>query len=147
MRYMLYETDEDKVALEKEIDYLQSYIDLQQQRFGKNVKVNAVFQKDELNYSIEPMLLIPFVENAFKHGTGLIDDAQIDIDLKVKNGLLHFFVRNKFNGQAVDVKDKTSGIGLNNVQRRLNLLYRDHHKVLINKKDDWFTVSLQLNLH
>ena len=147
MRYMLYETDEDKVALEKEIDYLQSYIDLQQQRFGKSVKVNVLFQKDGMNYSIEPMLLIPFVENAFKHGTGMIDDAQIDIDLTVKNGLLQFFVRNKFNGQTVEVKDKTSGIGLNNVERRLNLLYNDHHKVLINKKDDWFTVSLQLNLH
>jgi len=147
MRYMLYETDEDKVALEKEIDYLQSYIDLQRQRFGKSVKVNVLFQKDDMNYSIEPMLLIPFVENAFKHGTGLIEDAQIDIDLKVKNGLLHFFVRNKFNGTTVEVKDKTSGIGLNNVERRLNLLYKDQHKVLINKKDDWFTVSLQLNLH
>ena len=147
MRYMLYETDEDKVALEKEIDYLQSYIDLQQQRFGKNVKVNVSFQKDDINYSIEPMLLIPFVENAFKHGTGLIEDAQIDIDLSVKNKLLQFFVRNKYNGTTEEVKDKTSGIGLNNVQRRLNLLYNDHHKVLINKKDDWFTVSLQLNLH
>lgn len=147
MRYMLYETDEDKVALEKEIDYLQSYIDLQQQRFGKHVKVNVLFQKDDINYSIEPMLLIPFVENAFKHGTGLIEDAQIDIDLSVKNGLLQFFVRNKYNGTTGEVKDKTSGIGLNNVQRRLNLLYNDHHNVLINKKDDWFTVSLQLNLH
>ena len=148
MRYMLYETDEDKVALEKEIDYLQSYIDLQRQRFGKNVLVNVLFQKDDMNYSIEPMLLIPFVENAFKHGTGLIEDAQIDIDLKVKNGLLQFFVRNKFNKLAVEeVKDKTSGIGLNNVERRLNLLYNNHHKVLINKRDDWFTISLQLNLH
>ncbi len=147
MRYMLYETDEDKVALEKEIDYLQSYIDLQQQRFGKNVKVNVSFQKDDINYSIEPMLLIPFVENAFKHGTGLIEDAQIDIDLSVKNGLLQFFVRNKYIGTTQEIKDKTSGIGLTNVQRRLNLLYNDHHKVLINKKDGWFTVSLQLNLH
>ncbi len=147
MRYMLYETDEDKVALEKEIDYLQSFIDLQRQRFGKKVKVNVLFEKDDLNYTIEPMLLIPFVENAFKHGTGLIEDAQIDIDLMVKNGLLQFFVRNKFNETIIEVKDKTSGIGLSNVQRRLDLLYKNHYKVLINKKDDWFTVSLQLNLH
>jgi Putative regulator of cell autolysis len=147
LRYMLYETDEDKVDLEREIDYLQSYIDLQRQRFGKKVVVNVLFQKDELNYSIEPMLLIPFVENAFKHGTGMIENAQIDIDLSVKNGLLQFCVRNKFNDTATEVKDKTSGIGLNNVQRRLNLLYKDHHNVLINKKDGWFSVSLQLNLH
>lgn len=147
MRYMLYETDEDKVALDKEIDYLQSYIDLQRQRFGKQVTVNVLFHKDEENYSIEPMLLIPFVENAFKHGTGLIENAQIDIDLVVKNSLLQFSVRNKFNEATGEVKDKTSGIGLNNVERRLNLLYKDDHKVLINKKDGWFTVSLQLNLH
>jgi sensor histidine kinase YesM len=147
MRYMLYETDEDKVALEKEIDYLQSYIDLQHQRFGKNVKVNVSFQKDDINYSIEPMLLIPFVENAFKHGTGLIENAQIDINLEVKSSLLQFLIRNKFNELSEEVKDKTSGIGLNNVERRLNLLYKDDHKVLISKKDGWFTVSLQLNLH
>jgi LytS/YehU family sensor histidine kinase len=147
MRYMLYETDEDKVDLEREIDYLQSYIDLQRQRFGKKVTVNVLFQKDDLNYSIEPMLLIPFVENAFKHGTGMIENAQIDIDLSVTNGLLQFCVRNKFSDTTLEVKDKTSGIGLNNVERRLNLLYKDHHKVLINKKDGWFTVSLQLNLH
>ena len=91
--------------------------------------------------------MIPFVENAFKHGTGMIEEAQIDIDLTIKNGLLQFFVRNKFNEATVEVIDKTSGIGLNNVERRLNLLYKDHHKMLINKKEDWFTVFLELNLH
>jgi len=147
MRYMLYETDEQKVALEKEIEYLQSYIDLQKQRFGKNVAINTCFEEGNENYDIEPMLLIPFVENAFKHGTGLIQDAEIDIELKAKNHILYFTVSNKYNAEKEDQKDRTSGIGLTNVERRLNLLYAKNHTLLITKKDGWFTVSLQLNLH
>jgi len=147
MRYMLYETDEQKVPLEKEVEYVQSYIDLQQQRFGKNVKVCTCFNSIGNGNEIEPMLLIPFVENAFKHGTGIIDNAQIKIELKVDNGILQFMVSNRYNDIGNGSKDKNSGIGLNNVQRRLNLLYGRNHALLINKKDDWFTVSLQINLH
>jgi LytS/YehU family sensor histidine kinase len=147
MRYMLYETDEAKVPLEKETEYIQSYIDLQQQRFGKNVKVCTSFNNIGNGNEIEPMLLIPFVENAFKHGTGIIDDAQIKIELKVDNGILQLMVSNRYNDTTNGSKDKNSGIGLNNVRRRLNLLYGRNHALLINKKDDWFTVSLQINLH
>jgi two-component system, LytTR family, sensor kinase len=147
MRYMLYEADEDKVSLEKEIDYLQSYIDLQQQRFGKNVQVNVSLQKIDDNYEIEPMLLIPFVENAFKHGTGLIEGAMIKIQLKVENNKLDFMVQNKYDPSSTEVKDKTSGIGLTNVKRRLNLLYGNKQCLLITQADNWFNVSLQLNLN
>ena len=145
MRYMLYEADEEKVPLEKEIEYLQSYIDLQQQRFGKNVQVTVDLQKPNTNYEIEPMLLIPFVENAFKHGTGLIEGAMIKIQLSVEDKKLNFYVQNKYDPSSTEVKDKTSGIGLANVKRRLNLLYGNRHSLLIAQKDNWFTVSLQLN--
>jgi two-component system, LytTR family, sensor kinase len=147
LRYMLYETDEDKVSLEKEVEYLQSYIDLQKQRFGKNVIINARFELKESVYSIEPMLLVPFVENAFKHGTGLIPDAEIDIHLAIQNNVLTFSVRNRYKEKEIETKDKTSGIGLNNVKRRLDLLYHDNHTLRIDKKDGWFVVVLQLNLH
>lgn len=147
LRYMLYETDEEKVPLIKEIDYLQSFIDLQQQRFGKNVVVETDMQDIDGNYFIEPMLLIPFVENAFKHGTGLISDAFISTKLQAKNGILQFTVTNKFNCGAQEIKDKTSGIGLANVTRRLNLLYGKNHTFLITKNDNRYTISLQLNLH
>jgi LytS/YehU family sensor histidine kinase len=147
MRYMLYEADEDKVSLEKEIDYLQSYIDLQQQRFGKNVQVHVSLQKIDDNYEIEPMLLIPFVENAFKHGTGLIEGAMIKIQLKVENNKLDFMVQNKYDPSSTEVKDKTSGIGLTNVKRRLNLLYGSKQCLLITQTDNWFNVSLQLNIN
>jgi len=147
LRYMLYETDEDKVLVEKEIEYLNNYIDLQKQRFGKNILINASFDKIENGHTIEPMLLIPFVENAFKHGSGLITNASIEILLKVQNGNLSFSVKNRYSDQVQETRDKTSGIGLNNVRRRLNLLYGKNHSLEIVKKDGWFTVMLQLNLH
>jgi len=91
--------------------------------------------------------MIPFVENAFKHGVGMIDKPQIDICLHTKGNILYFTVRNKYNEVNTETKDKTSGIGLTNVKRRLNLLYRGQHELLITRKDGWFSVSLQLNLH
>ena len=133
--------------MKKETEYLQSYIDLQQQRFGKNVCIKTALTEIDCNYDIEPMLLIPFVENAFKHGTGLIEKAQIEIELRAKNDMLHFSVRNRYNPLSEEEKDKTSGIGLTNVERRLSLLYGKNHTLLINKNDGWFTISLQLNLH
>jgi two-component system, LytTR family, sensor kinase len=145
LRYMLYETDE-KVPLQKEIEYLQSYIDLQQQRFGSTIKIEAEMHAGDAYLEIEPMLLIPFVENAFKHGTGMIDDAEINIELKVEKCLLTFSARNKFNEASVEMKDKTSGIGLVNVQRRLSLLYDTRHSLMITKQGSWFVVSLQILL-
>jgi two-component system, LytTR family, sensor kinase len=147
MRYMLYEADEDKVQLEKEVEYLQSYIDLQKQRFGKNVQVNVIVHPFDDQYEIEPMLLIPFVENAFKHGTGMIENAEINIDLKAMNQILQFNVRNKYDPESQEVRDKSSGIGLANVKRRLNLLYAKNHEISISGKDAYFTVELKIKLN
>lgn len=146
MRYMLYETDEEKVSLEKETEYLQSYIDLQRQRFSKKVIINVTMHPADKLYEIEPMLLIPFVENAFKHGTGMIEQAQIDIDLKAENNKVYFTVTNKYDPVSVEIKDKASGIGLVNVQRRLDLLYPHHHSLKITKSGGTFIVALQINL-
>ncbi|WP_430898626.1 MULTISPECIES: sensor histidine kinase [unclassified Paraflavitalea] len=146
MRYMLYETEGDKVSLEKEIEYLQSYIDLQQQRYGKKLKLEVNLNNMDRSYDIDPMLLIPFVENAFKHGTGFIEDPIIKIDLSAGNGYLYFEVMNKYQDQIEEIKDATSGIGLANVKRRLELLYGKNHQLTIDKKDGWFKTSLQLKL-
>ncbi len=143
MQYMLYETDEEKVILQSEIEYLQSYIDLQQQRFSEKLTLHISLDVKENWHSIEPMLLIPFVENAFKHGTGLIKNPEIEIELKAENDQLYFVVKNRFI-QTETTKDKTSGIGLANVKRRLELLYGNCHHLAINKTDGWFIVSLQL---
>lgn len=147
MQYMLYETDEEKVPLKNEVEYLQNYIDLQLQRFGSKVKINIALNLTEDTHMIEPMLLIPFVENAFKHGIGLIIQPQIDIELLQQGNALHFSVCNKYNSAKDEIKDKTSGIGLGNVTRRLNLLYPNAHSLLVTKEDNFFNVSLQLTLH
>lgn len=147
LRYMLYETDEEKVLLEREVEYIQSYIDLQLQRFGSKVKVNQVMENFDKGCFIEPMLLIPFVENAFKHGTGFRQNAEINIELKTESKSLRFMVSNYYDQSIVQVKDKTSGIGLQNVKRRLNLLYNNEHSLSIENKDNYFTIVLQINLH
>lgn len=147
IRYTVYEADEETVSLDKEIEYLESYIDLQRQRFGNNVIFDIALNEPHQNYAIEPMLLIPFVENAIKHGTGFVENAHIIVDLKVKDNTLLFFVKNRYAELTDEVKDKTSGIGLVNVRRRLNLLYNKTHSLDIEKKDGWFSVSLTLKLH
>jgi len=147
MQYMLYEADEERVALTREMEYLRSYIDLQRQRFGEKVPVHVELEEPDGFYDIEPMLLIPFVENAFKHGVGLIEQPAIHISLAVKAGFLYFSVRNRFNPRSEEVKDKTSGIGLSNVRRRLSLLYGTQQELAITREDNWFIVSLKLKLH
>src|SRR5258706_4425863 len=107
LQYMLYETDEEKVLLKNEVEYLQSYIDLQQMRFSSKLNMQVHFEvKDEWE-SIEPMLLVPFIENAFKHGNGLQKNPEIHISLKVENNLLDFHVKNKYV-QSDNSKDKIS---------------------------------------
>lgn len=145
LRYMLYETQE-KVPLQKEVEYLQSYIDLQAQRFGKSVEIHAQFAVGDGTQSIEPMLLIPYVENAFKHGVTMIQDPSIRIDLRVKGSNLDFQVRNKFRPEGEEVKDEASGIGMANVERRLKLLYPGKHRLRILKEDPWFDVHLHIDL-
>jgi two-component system, LytTR family, sensor kinase len=146
MRYMLYDTAEQSASLEKETEYLQSYIDLQKQRFGKKIAINFTVNTIDKAYEIEPMLLIPFVENAFKHGTGMITDAQIDIDLRAENSVLYFTVKNKYDAASQEIKDEAKGIGLANVKRRLELLYANKHELKINNEDNIFSVSLKIKL-
>ncbi len=143
MQYMLYETDEDKALLKSEVDYLRNYIDLQKLRFGKRLSINFDVDLMEDWHTIEPMLLIPFVENAFKHGTGMLEDPVIDISLQALDNRLIFTVKNKYLDED-KAKDKVSGIGLTNVKRRLQLLYGNNHELKIDKSDGWFTVSLKL---
>ncbi|PYF72607.1 sensor histidine kinase [Pedobacter nutrimenti] len=147
MQYMLYETDEEKVSLKTEQEYLNSYIDLQKQRFGKKVKVETEIELANENQEIEPMLLIPFVENAFKHGVGLIEHPQIRILLKTDRDSLSFMVYNKFSSYEQEVKDHSSGIGLANVSRRLKLLYGNDHRLSIEKDGDWFKVDLWIKFN
>lgn len=146
LRYMLYETDEEKVPLRTEVEYLQSYIDLQKQRYGNRVPVHADFNLENDWAEIEPMLIIPFVENAFKHGVGFIEHPQIDISLYTKSNILYFCIKNRYNPGSIELKDKIPGIGLANVKRRIDLLYNGKNSLQIEKKEEFFMVSLKICL-
>jgi len=146
MRYRLYETDEEKGSLEKETDYLQSYIDLQQQRFSKKVVINVRMCPADKLYDIEPMLLIPFVENAFKHMSHNADGSDyVKMKLERLNGSFIFSAENS-KEPVKTVADKSGGIGLVNVKRRLELLYPEKHELTINDSDKIFSVRLKINL-
>jgi len=146
MKYMLYHTDEEKINIKVEEEYLKDYIDLQKQRFGRKVKVETTFNINNQHQLIEPMLLIPFVENAFKHGVSLIDDAHITIELFTGEHFLNFNVSNKYNAFNKEDKDSSSGIGIANVSRRINLLYENKYELTINNKNNLFEVNLILKL-
>jgi len=145
LRYMLYVSDQEKVTLVSKVDYLNSYIQLQKLRFQGQVKVNADFEIGEPGKTIEPMLLIPFVENAFKHGIGDAAVPVIDICLKSDNKELAFIVQNTYTPIESN-KDDAHGIGLPNVKRRLELLYPGKHKLTISEKNNTYTINLQIQL-
>lgn len=147
MRYMLYDAGK-KISLQQEVEYLESYIELQKLRFGREVKIEFSLQlsPEETDYSIEPMLLIPFVENAFKHGTGCADQPLIAIHLTFREGVLSFLVKNKFNWEKDTSKDENSGIGLSNVRSRLKLLYPVTHDLVIKTDKNLHSINLTLKL-
>jgi len=132
LRYMLYDSDEDKVRLEDEVEYINNYIDLQKIRFGDRVKIERSIEiGDGFAHHIEPMLLIPFIENAFKHGTNVASEALITVKISFLNGALQLYVKNKYATQSQPTSSHNNGIGLMNVQRRLALLYPDSHKLKV----------------
>ena len=147
MRYMLYDSDQSMIPLNKELEYLKNYIDLQKMRFDDDVKIEFELTGTVKNCIIEPMLLIPFVENAFKHGVGFVVEPVIKISFGIDDGILNFKVENKKGDHDPNVKDESSGIGLKNVRRRLELLYQGRHVLNIEDLEKDFKVGLRLKLH
>lgn len=144
MRYMIYETSDSIVPISKELTYLVSYIDLQKIRFGEDILINFKHEVGPTSSSIEPMLLIPFVENAFKHGVGFIENPTIEIELFDTAKELSFRVANKKGGLVNETKDESSGIGLTNVKRRLELLYPNNHSLIVNDSESDFEITLTI---
>ena len=145
LRYMLYVSDEERIQLGQKAEYLNSYIQLQKLRFGSHVGVEFDVHIGSPEKSIEPMLLIPFVENAFKHGTGDIANPAITISLIADGRWLDFRVSNQFNPNE-HTKDNHHGIGLNNIKRRLQLLYPNKHSLTIQQLNNTYHIHLQLQL-
>ena len=143
MRYMLYESNDNKVDLSKELQYLQNYIDLQKIRFGNKAYIDFKVEGKVLNQQIAPLLLIAFIENAFKHGVANNPLTPIRLLVDVDESHLHFYMQNR---KHMNNRDAVGGIGLNNVQRRLNLLYPGKYNLDVRDELDTYTVELSLVL-
>ncbi|MEI7726039.1 MAG: histidine kinase [Bacteroidota bacterium] len=144
MRYMLQDSKDEKVSLEKEVEYLQSYIELQRLRLPEAVKIDFSIEGRPELFSIEPLLLIPFIENAFKHGVSYQDSSEIKIRLVCRGQALSFFVENHIARQRSDTVEQGSGIGLKNVMRRLELLYPGKHQLQIRDNGNQYNVELDI---
>lgn len=150
MDYMLYQTGEAQVPLDREINYLRNYIALERIRYGSRLDISFNVSGDVGGYGIAPMLLLPFVENSFKHGvSGEIEDVWVTIDLKVKDGILSFKVENSKSpdGRTATAGNYTEGIGLKNVKRRLELLYSQRYELNITDEQTSYLVDLRLTLN
>jgi len=145
LRYQLYEVKDDKIPIEKEIHYLKDYMDLQQLRKDEKYAVQFNCAADVKGFSIEPLLLVPFVENAFKHISHFSDKPNfVKVDMLRVNNNFGFSVVNSREEQRT--MEQHGGIGLNNVKRRLELLYPGKHELKIDKAEETFTVQLNLQL-
>jgi LytS/YehU family sensor histidine kinase len=147
MRYLLYECNVPQVSLEKEIQFINDYIELEKIRHDKNVRIDFALSGNAQNKEIAPLLLIPLIENSFKHGmNSQIGNGWVDIQLSTMDKQLSLTVVNSVteNGNGI-VHDK--GIGLDNVKKRLELLYPGRHRLNIEPGKEYFSVDLTVNLN
>ena len=146
--YMLYEANDPKVSLEKEIELIRNFLDLEKIRYGDRVKIDFELNGNSSGYYIAPMLLLPFVENSFKHGLSKqTTNPWININVNLERGLLHFNVSNSQGKLKDDKKESyTEGIGLSNVKRRLDLLYQKNYSLTIKDEETLFEIDLYINL-
>lgn len=145
LRFMLYETGGRYIALEQEVKIISDYIDLEKLRYDESLQVNFNYDVDDMKRLIPPLLLIPLVENAFKHGVSeTTGDPFIDIHLSAKYPQLKFIVKNSSDSVSGDLPMKKK-IGLNNLSRQLELLYTDYN-FSTKKENDTFIAKLNINL-
>lgn len=144
MRYMLYEAQEGKVKLDKEIQYINSFLELQKLRFSQSDFIDFKVEGDTSNVMVPPLLFIPFIENAFKHGSKKPND-QIKLNIAVNKKRLIFDCENKTRELNETEKVGPGGIGVENIQRRLALLYPKNHTLTIDKSQSHYHVHLTIN--
>jgi LytS/YehU family sensor histidine kinase len=146
LRYILYEGEKPKVPLAKELAMLQDYIMLEQVRYGNRLDVHMNIIKNTSELYITPLILLPLVENCFKHGaSNMIDQPWINMQIGIENDYL---IMKLVNGKAIEfqLEKKEPGIGLLNVQKRLALLYPDKHAIKITNEEDVFVIDLKIEL-
>ncbi|MDB5286022.1 MAG: hypothetical protein JWR05_971 [Mucilaginibacter sp.] len=145
MRYVLYESNSEKVPLENEVNYINSYINLQLQRLAPEIvsQVKYKVNGDWENYKIAPMILIPFIENVFKHGILLSKKSDASIIINLNANLLTLETKNAL---AIATDKRSCGIGLKNARERLQLLYPNQHTLAINDNNNVFHIKLTMQL-
>ncbi len=147
LRYMIYEVSDEKVMLSKEIESLQNYLDLQRLRVSENVRIDMSIEGEVADQKISPLLFFPLVENSFKHGLKSETDKYVDIQLALKSHKIAFRIKND-KGNLDDPEDKKyGGIGLENVKKRLELIYGDQASFEVDEDESSFEVSLNFPLN
>lgn len=145
MRYMLYESEGGNTRLSRELEFMTGYIDLMKLRISSRISLKVDFPEVYTDVDIPPLLFIPFIENAFKHGVSNQGSSFIDIALKVSEGQIVFTAANSVVVKHGDISREGSGIGLDNVRKRLALLFPGHHELKTEVKDSVFTADLRLD--
>ncbi len=145
LRYMIYETKSDRVLLSKEIIYIKNYILLQQLRFREKDYIKISFPGSCDRIQIAPMILLPFIENAFKYAFNMEILPVIEIIIQCKGNSLYFSCQNYYNKER-PLNDSANGMGLKNVKRRLELLYPEKYRLSIFDKNSIFKVELTIQL-
>ena len=141
--YILYQTEKPQVALLEELNHIKDYVSLEKMRFHDTLLINVDTDSVDKNYQIAPMLLIPFVENSFKHGNAVDGKLLITIKASTKENELEFSVKNSIQFS----QNKTKGIGLNNIKKRLEMLYPDQYSLKIHHTKNEFITCLKLYPH
>jgi two-component system, LytTR family, sensor kinase len=146
--YMLYESKEGNTILDKEIKLIKNYITLEELRFGNRLKINIDINGNTTRLKIAPLILFPFVENSFKHGVSKTNEsAEIEIKINVEENILLFEVKNSKPKSIIKNEvQKGNGIGLQNITKRLNLLYKDSHWLEIKDTSESYYVKLKIDL-
>ncbi|HTL06614.1 MAG TPA: histidine kinase [Chitinophagaceae bacterium] len=144
LSYMLYDCKAEEVRLEKEVQIMKDYIDLEKERYGNTIEISWTVEGDIGDHFISPLLMLPFLENAFKHGASeQIEKPWMAIDISVANRVLKCKLTNSKNEYALPSQH---GIGIINVKKRLELLYPGSHELRINDEGDFFAVALMVQL-
>jgi len=146
MRYIIYESDKEFVPLRKELDYISNYVQLQRLRIKDEVQVIFATEGEFNEIMIEPMMLLPFIENAFKHGIDYSQVSKISINVSVSASKLSLVVENPSIKKQQFTIEESSGKGLMNSRKRLELLYPNRHELKISDANERFRVELTLNL-
>ncbi|MCY1633056.1 sensor histidine kinase [Marinifilum sp. D737] len=148
MRYMIYESNDEYVELEKEINYITNYLELQKLRCKNKTRIQYMIEGELGSQKIAPFLMIPFIENSFKHG-GLnqLERDVIDLKIRIEEEQLEMNLRNSIPKQSSKEIDPIGGFGIENVKSRLNSLYPNKHVLNLSKQEDEFTVALKIDLN